>query len=68
MIPLRFDDEIEVTLTIEKVGRTSVSYGLALERNGDVAARGALVMVYIDPETNQAVELPEAVRKALSGS
>ena len=68
LIPLKFDDEIDVTLSVQKVGRTSVTYSLSLERAGEVAARGELVMVYIDPETEQAVELPEAVRTALAGA
>jgi YbgC/YbaW family acyl-CoA thioester hydrolase len=66
LVPLKFDDEIDVTLSVEKVGRTSVTYALSLERDGEVAARGSLVMVYIDPGTEQAVELPEPVRRALS--
>jgi acyl-CoA thioester hydrolase len=66
LIPLKFDDEVDVTLAVERVGRTSVTYALSLERDGEVAARGSLVMVYIDPATEQAVELPETVRRALS--
>jgi acyl-CoA thioester hydrolase len=67
MIPLRFDDEIAVTLAVDKVGRTSVTYALSLERDGEAAARGSLVMVYIDPESQESMVLPEAVRTALAG-
>ena len=67
MLPLKFDDEVAVTLTVEKVGTTSVTYSLTLERDEETAAKGQLVMVYIDPASGQSMELPEAVRTALAG-
>src|SRR5512133_3393566 len=37
---LRFDDEIELQLRVERVGTTSVTYSWDVHHEGDVAIRG----------------------------
>jgi YbgC/YbaW family acyl-CoA thioester hydrolase len=46
--PLRFWDEIEVSVRVEEVGRTSVTYGFDITRDGERAAEGRVVAVLID--------------------
>jgi len=45
--PLRFNDEVEVELRVEEVGRTSLTYGFAIRREGTEVARGRMVAVLL---------------------
>ncbi len=62
---LRFEDEIEVELAPERVGRTSVTYGWEIRRGGAVCVRGRHTAVHVDAEGRPA-PLPETMRRALS--
>ena len=64
---LQFEDEIEVELAPERVGRTSVTYGWEIRRGGEVCVRGRHTAVHVDAE-GQPAPLPEALRSALSTS
>lgn len=63
---LRFEDELEVRLRVERVGRTSITYAWTIERAGEVCVRGRHTVVNVDPEGRPA-PLPDDVRAALSG-
>jgi len=43
--PIRFGDEVDVAVSVEKVGRTSVTYGFAFTHEGRAVARGRVVAV-----------------------
>ena len=43
--PIAFGDEIEVSLVVGGMGRTSVRYDFALKNNGVVCAEGSMVIV-----------------------
>lgn len=43
--PLAFGDEVEVSLVVGGMGRTSVRYDFALKKNGVVCAEGGMVIV-----------------------
>lgn len=43
--PIFFDDDVTITFTVEQVGRTSATYAVRAEVEGDVAAEGRLVVV-----------------------
>ena len=65
---LGFPDMLEVGLSALRVGTSSVTYGLALFREG-AAAPAALcryVHVYVDAETRRPAPIPDALRAALS--
>ena len=47
---LRFDDEIEVRLRVDKVGRTSVTYAWTIAKGGEAAIRGRHTVVHVDAE------------------
>jgi len=47
---LRFDDEIEVRLRVDKVGRTSVTYAWTIAKDGEAAIRGRHTVVHVDAE------------------
>lgn len=48
--PLYFDDEVEITFTVEAVGRTSATYVARLEVDGVLAAEGRMVAVLTDDD------------------
>jgi acyl-CoA thioester hydrolase len=64
---LRFEDEIEVTLHVERVGRTSITYLWTVAKDGDVYVTGRHTVVNVDRE-GRPEPLSEEVRTALSGS
>jgi acyl-CoA thioester hydrolase len=65
--PVAYPDRITAALAIEHLGNSSVRYRLAVFRNddGEAAAQGHFVHVYVDRATNRPVPLPDALRKTL---
>jgi acyl-CoA thioester hydrolase len=63
----RFDDEIDLLATISRLGTTSMTTEVRIERVGDAAllAEGRLRHVFVDPESFAKHEMPERVRSAL---
>ncbi len=46
--PLFFRDLVDVRIRVAAVGRTSVTYEVAIDREGELCARGKLVAVLLD--------------------
>ena len=63
---LRFDEEIELELVPERVGRTSITYGWEIRRDAEVCIRGRHTVVRVDGDGQPAPLAPE-LRRALSG-
>jgi acyl-CoA thioester hydrolase len=65
--PVAYPEEIEIGLRVDRVGRSSVQYGLSLLAPGDEAVRaaGTLVHVFVDRATSKPVEIPAPIRRAL---
>lgn len=62
--PLRFEDEFEVGVRVEAVGRRSLKYGFTLRRGDEILAIGAMTSVCVthrQGESVQSVELPPDV-------
>jgi acyl-CoA thioester hydrolase len=64
----RFDEEIEIVAAIRRLGTTSMTTDLRIERveDGTLLAEGELRHVFVDPETFRKREIPDAVRGGLS--
>ena len=62
---LRFEDEFELELRPDRVGRTSVTYVWEVRRDGDACIRGRHTVVHVDADGRPA-PLPEALRQAFS--
>ena len=64
---LRFPEPVTVGIALERLGRTSVTYRLALFGAADgPAAVGRFVHVYVDPATRRPVPVPPQIRVALA--
>jgi acyl-CoA thioesterase FadM len=66
--PLRFNDPVEVALTVTGLGRTSVEYALAVTGEQGPAAQGSVKSCLIDRETGRAIPWPDEVRGKLSAA
>jgi acyl-CoA thioester hydrolase len=64
----RFDEEIEIVAAISRLGTTSMTTDLTIERVEDAAilAEGELRHVFVDPDSFDKREIPPGVRAALS--
>ena len=65
--PVTFPDVVHAGLRVEKLGTSSVRYGIGLFRNDDAsaAAQGHFVHVYVDRTTRKAAAIPSDMRTAL---
>jgi acyl-CoA thioester hydrolase len=65
--PLSFPERIDAGLRVARLGTTSVTYEIALFREGDdaPAANGRFVHVWVDRSTQRPVPIPAAIRAAL---
>jgi acyl-CoA thioester hydrolase len=65
--PLSFPDVIEAGLRVAKLGNSSVTYEIALFRQGEdePVASGHFVHVWVDRASRRPTPVPESVRAAL---
>jgi acyl-CoA thioester hydrolase len=65
--PLSFPDALEAGLAVVKLGSSSVVYEIAIFRAGDgePAASGRFVHVWVDRATQRPTPVPSAIRAAL---
>lgn len=65
---LSFPDRLQVGLRVARLGRSSITYDLAIFRETDaapeLAATGTFVHVYVDTGTRRPVAIPEVIRTA----
>lgn len=66
--PLAFPETVSAGLRVDKLGNSSVTYGIGLFREGgeQAAATGHFVHVFVDRATRRPVPIPEPIRGALS--
>ena len=62
---LRFDDEADIVVRTVRLGRTSMTSELAIERGDETAAEGELRHVFVDPARGVTAPIPDAVRAGL---
>ena len=63
--PLRFDEEVELVVTVPTLGTTSTVTRVVLERDGEPTAEVEVRHVFVDPEQRTKVPMPDAVRATL---
>lgn len=64
---LTFPETIDAAMRVARLGRSSVTYEIALFRQGDLhpAAAGRFVHVWVDRKTNAPCDIPPAIRGVL---
>jgi acyl-CoA thioester hydrolase len=63
---LRFDDVVEIHLSITSLGTTSVTYRVEVTTDSRMVASGQMVAVFIDRETGEKTPWTRSVREVLS--
>ena len=65
--PIAYPQPIEAGLRVDKLGNSSVQYGLAIFAEGEdeASAFGHFVHVFVDRQTQKAVPIPSRIRDAL---
>jgi acyl-CoA thioester hydrolase len=64
--PLQFDDEFEVAIEVGRLGDTSLTLELGVERSGETCAEGEIRYVFIDPDAGGKTSVPAPLRDALA--
>ncbi|MEH6551572.1 MAG: thioesterase family protein [Pseudomonadales bacterium] len=65
--PIAHPDELQVGIRVDKLGNRSVTYGIAIFRQGEekASAAGHFVHVFVDRASNTATKIPSSIRQAL---
>jgi acyl-CoA thioester hydrolase len=65
--PITYPEAVEAGVRVDRLGNSSVQYGIAIFREGEdsAAAHGHFVHVFVDREANRSVAIPAGLRAAL---
>ena len=66
--PAKFEDVLTIAVTIEKIGRKSLSYRFDFTRDNDAIAVGRITSVFCragGPDHLESIEIPPAIRAKL---
>lgn len=68
LAPIAYPDAIEVGLRVNKLGNSSVTYGVAIFKEGEekACAYGDFIHVFVERAANKSVAIPEGIRNALA--
>ncbi len=64
--PARFDDEIDITIEVTRLGTTSMLTSYAIHRDGTLLVEGDLAYVFVHATELTKVPIPERFRTALA--
>lgn len=65
--PITYPEAIEAGVRVDRLGNSSVQYGIAIFREGEqeAAAHGHFVHVFVERAENRSVPIPRNLREAL---
>jgi acyl-CoA thioester hydrolase len=65
--PISYPEAIEAGVRVDRLGNSSVQYGIAIFKPGveRAVAHGHFVHVFVDREANRSVAIPQGLRAAL---
>lgn len=66
LAPARFDDEIEVAITVERLGRTAMEVSALITLEGKELVAGDLRYVFVDTGSWQKTPIPDRIREMMS--
>ncbi len=64
--PARFDDEIEVSITVERLGNTSMEVSSLISLDGEALVTAELRYVFVDIETWEKTPIPDPIRETMA--
>lgn len=66
--PLAYPDRLEVGVRVDRLGSSSVTYGVAVFAHGApvAAADGTFIHVFVDRATRRPTPIPDGLRQALA--
>ena len=64
--PARFDDQIEVSITIERLGNTSMEVSALISRDGEALVTAELRYVFVEIETWEKTPIPDPIRETMA--
>ena len=66
--PITYPETVEAGVRVDRLGNSSVQYGIAIFREGQeqAAAHGHFVHVFVDRAADKSVPIPENLRAALA--
>ena len=67
-VPLRFDDQVDVVISVVALGNTSITYQIDVDRDGESIAKGKMVAVFTDMESGAKKDWPQDIPQVLSPS
>lgn len=65
--PNRLGDALVIALTVERLGKTSVTFAYEVRCQDELRARAKLVHAFVDMKSFKPIEAPEPFRQGLSG-
>ena len=65
--PARFEDVLDISVSLQRLGRKSVTYGFEFTLNGELVARGQVTSACcrVDVHPLEAIEIPASLRARL---
>ena len=66
LAPARFDEEIEVAITVERLGNTSMEVSSLISRDGEALVTAELRYVFVDIATWEKTPIPAPIRETLA--
>jgi acyl-CoA thioester hydrolase len=62
----RFDDELEITLEVERLGNTSMVSTIGISRDGDMLVEGRIVHIFVRADhLGEKAQIPDHIRRVL---
>ncbi len=65
LAPMRFDEEFDLVVTLIRIGETSTTIRVVMERGGEAAAEVEVRHVVVDPASRRKAPIPDSLREAL---
>jgi acyl-CoA thioester hydrolase len=65
VFPIVYDDLVCVEISLTKLGNSSMRFDFRTFKSGDLAAKGAVVMVCVDRTTQNSITIPNELREKL---
>ena len=65
--PLSYGDEVVIVVSVERCGKSSVTWSYAIESEGTLCVQASVTTVTVNLDNLRPVDTPEAIREVLAG-